>query len=102
MTIYWTDFAKSELKKIYVYYDTEVGATLALGILQQLLSHVDVLIDHPEFGRVEELLMDRPGQFRFLVCQNYKIIYLINNLKERIEILDVFDTRLNPEKIKRS
>jgi hypothetical protein len=51
-------------------------------------------------GQIEELLIDREQSFRYLVHKNYKIIYWINLIKNRIEIVDVFDTRQNPEKIK--
>ena len=36
-----------------------------------------------------------------VLSQNYKIIYWINEEKNRIEIVDIFDTRQNPLKIKR-
>ena len=39
---------------------------------------------------------------RYLVYKNYKVIYWINEKENRIEINDVFDTRQNPTKIKRT
>lgn len=56
----------------------------------------------PKSGQAEELLKKRKQEFRYLVYKNYKIIYWINNQENRIEINDVFDTRQNPVKIKRS
>jgi len=47
----------------------------------------------------ELLLVDRTQDFRYLVFKNYKIIYWINNEKQRIEIANVFDCRQNPTKI---
>jgi plasmid stabilization system protein ParE len=55
----------------------------------------------PDIGQIEELLTDRIQNFRYLVHKNYKIIYWINIEQSRIEIVDVFDTRQNPVKVKR-
>ena len=49
----------------------------------------------------EELLENDSRDFRYLVFKSYKIIYLINLQKNRIEIFDVFDTRQHPLKVKR-
>ena len=55
--------------------------------------------NQPEIGQREELLIDREQEFRYLICENYKVIYLVNSPENRIEITDVFDTRQNPVKI---
>ena len=60
------------------------------------------LSDYPKMGQVEELLRDRTQNFRYLVHTNYKIIYWINLDKKRIEIVDVFDCRQNPTKMKQN
>lgn len=57
------------------------------------------LKNQPEIGQIEELLIDRPQNFRYLVFKNYKIIYWINYPFNRIEIANVFDTRQNPQKL---
>jgi plasmid stabilization system protein ParE len=48
-------------------------------------------------GKREELLLDHPKDFRFLVEGNYKILYWIS--EDEIIIASVFDCRQNPEKI---
>jgi len=48
------------------------------------------------------LLKDRKQTFRYLVYKNYKIIYWVNQVKNHIEITDVFDERQNPTKVKRT
>lgn len=37
-----------------------------------------------------------------MVCNTFKIIYWVNHQESRIEIMDVFDTRQDPRKIKRT
>ena len=56
----------------------------------------------PKIGQEEELLEKDSRDFRYLIYKSYKIIYLLNLEKNRIEVFDVFDTRQNPIKIKRS
>jgi plasmid stabilization system protein ParE len=74
----------------------KVAKTLALGITEESSK----LKKQPTIGQVESLINDSED-FRYLVFKNYKIIYHINIKKKRVEILDVFDTRQNPIKLKR-
>ena len=101
LKIYWTDFSKNELQHIFEYYkenvSLKVAKSLTIGIVKETLK----LKKQPEIGQIEELLIDRPNGFRYLVYNNYKIIYWINQVEERIEINDVFDSRQNPVKIER-
>jgi plasmid stabilization system protein ParE len=101
LKIYWTDFSKSELHKIFDYYKETVSERIArklvLGITQSLLK----LQKQPNIGQREELLLDRKEEFRYLVYKNYKVFYWFNKDADRIEITDIFDTRQNPVKITR-
>jgi len=66
---------------------------------------VDTTIDlnkNPQIGQIEVLLKDRFQEFRYLIYKNYKIIYWINENKNRIEIVNVFDCRQNPIMIERT
>lgn len=58
-----------------------------------------VLSSNPEMGQVEILLKNRPQKYRYTITTNHKIIYWINKIENRIDIIDVFDTRQNPAKI---
>lgn len=99
LEIYWTDFSKKALKDIFDYYKVKaslkVAKTLALGITNE----ASKLKKQPTIGQVESFINDSED-FRYLVFKNYKIIYHINIKKKRVEILDVFDTRQNPIKLK--
>lgn len=101
LKIYWTDFSKKELQNIFEYYkenaSLKVAKSLTIGIAKETLK----LKKQPKIGQIEELLIDRPNEFRYLVYKNYKIIYWINKSEKRIEINDVFDSRQNPIKIER-
>lgn len=102
LIVHWTDFAKKELKNIFDYHKAKVSLKIAKSIAKQIVNDANRLKNFPEMGVMEELLTDRPQNFRYIVCTNYKIIYWINKIKNRIEIIDVFDTRQNPTKITRN
>lgn len=102
MIVYWTDFAKSELKNIFDYHKEKVSLKIAHQIAKQISEKANGLSGFPELGALEELLKERAQSFRYIISTNYKIIYWINKDKSRIEVVDVFDTRQNPIKLKRN
>ena len=97
--IYWTDFAKNELKNIFDFHRKKVNLKIAQQIVRQIVKSADALQKFPEMGAIEKLLQEQPESFRYIVSTNYKIIYWVNCHKKRIEIVDVFDTRQNPIKM---
>lgn len=99
MKIIWSDFAERQLDEIYEYYSLKVSTETAQNIISRIVLAMDVLITHPTIGQAEELLADRQILYRYLIQDNYKIIYSINN--DEIRISDVFDVRQSPKKIKR-
>jgi len=100
--IYWTDFAKNELKNIFTYYKKEASLNVARKLVIEITKETLKLAEQPEIGQQEKLLLNDLKDFRYLIFKNYKIIYWINLKKNCIEILDVFDTRQNPVNIKRT
>jgi plasmid stabilization system protein ParE len=101
LKIYWTDFAKSELQKIFDYYVLRAGKRITTRLIEGIIHETNQLRYQPFTGQIEELLSQRTEDFRYLVYQNYKIIYWYNTEKKQIEIIDVFDTRQNPTKMNR-
>lgn len=102
LKIYWTDFSKSELHKIFDYYKEKGSLKIARQLVIEINQEVKKLQSQPSIGQREELLIDREQEFRYLIHKKYKMIYWINVKENRVEITDVFDTRQNPEKIKRT
>ena len=100
--IIWSDFAESQLDKIYEYYVENVNIKVARNILSGILKAPDKLIENVEICQIEDLLIDREEQYRYIVYNNYKIIYSVNQKKKLIKIADVFDTRQNPTKMQRN
>lgn len=99
MRIIWTDFAISNLKSIYAYYLKNANRKVADRIKSRILKSTKRLINHPKSGQIELHLKDLNKEYRYLVIDNYKIIYRVK--KETIIINDVFATRQHPDKMKK-
>ena len=97
MKIIWSDFASETLKDIYDYYKKVASVTIARKIKENIFIATRQLINHPESGQIEETLLQLEEGHRYLVSNNYKIVY--KKVKEGILITDVFDTRQDPIKI---
>jgi len=102
LKIYWTDFSKKQLQNIFEYYKENATLKVAKSLTIGIAKETSKLKKQPEIGQIEELLIDRPNKFRYLVYKNYKIIYWINKNEKRIEINDIFDSRQNPIKIEQT
>lgn len=100
LKVYWTRFAAQKLEDIYTYYKLRAGLKVAEKLVTDIVLNTLTLTINPEGKQVEELLIDRPQEFRYTVYKNYKIIYIIDEPNSRILISNIFDTRQNPEKIK--
>jgi len=102
LKIYWTDFSKTQLRDIFEYYKENASLKIAKNITLGIAKETLKLKKQPTIGQIEELLIDRPNEFRYLVYKNYKIIYWINQVENQIEIIDVFDCRQHPINMKRT
>jgi len=102
LEIFWTEFAKNELRKIFDYHKEKASLAIARKIVNDIYESTQRLQSKPLIGQKEELLLNRPQEFRHLVHKNYKVIYWVDSKNQRLEITDVFDTRQNPIKIQRN
>ncbi len=96
VTIYWTDFAKEELHSIYNFTRIKNSAEFSKKIIKKIIDSIIILKSFPELGQIETFLQDKKQSFRFIIQDNYKIIYWFNKPNNRIEIIDIFDCRQNP------
>lgn len=101
LNVIWTNFAKDQLAAIFDYYKVKANPKTAKNLVTKIIDETNLLKFQADIGPKEELLLDRPENFRYLVYKKYKIIYWLNEKKNRIEITDIFDTRRNPNKINR-
>jgi plasmid stabilization system protein ParE len=59
LMIYWTDFSKSELHKIFDYYQETASLKIARKLVLKITLSVLKLQKQPHIGQREELLLDR-------------------------------------------
>lgn len=97
--ILWTDCAINQLKDIFDYHLVKASSNVAQRLVQKIIDATIILEKNPKAGRKEDLLANRPQDFRFLIIKNYKIIYWIDYKFNIINVSTVFDTRQNPEMI---
>lgn len=102
LKIIWSEFAESQLDEIYEYYEKTASPKIAKKLIKEIIDEPQKLIKSPQIGQVEELLKDREIQYRYLCFKNYKLIYSVDKKNGFIKIADVFDTRQNPPKLKRT
>ena len=89
MKVLWTDAANAQLELINNYV-AQTSQEYALKIVDQLTSRSQQIADFPFSGRmVPEYELD---VVREVIDGSYRIVYLINNEQEQIEILAVIHT----------
>lgn len=94
LTVVWTEFSKTQLRKIFDYYLSVAGIKVARQIVDRIIRRTDLLTSNPRIGQCEELLKQYLEKFRYLVEGNYKIIYWFDD--NQVFISSVFDCRRNP------
>jgi addiction module RelE/StbE family toxin len=77
--IIWTPFALEDLQSIYDYISQD-SVFYAGRFIDKLVSKVDILIDHPEAGRIVPEFENE--LIRELIEGNYRIIYKIISITE--------------------
>ena len=75
LKIFWTDFAKSELRKNFEYLKENASDRVAKNENRKIVLETLRLKKLPEIGQIEPSLENREKEFRYLVHQTYKIIY---------------------------
>jgi len=99
LKIFLTQNAKERLKEIYAYYKKEASLRIAKTIKNKIIKEIKKLSKHPELGNEEAALKFLNSGYRKLISGHYKIIYRI--LDAQIIIDTIFDTRQEPEKLKK-
>jgi plasmid stabilization system protein ParE len=100
--VIWSQFAENQLDEIYDYHKNKVSLRIAKKLLKEIINESKKLINTPYLGQEEEFLKQRKNQYRYLIFKNYKLIYSVDTENNFIKIADVFDTRQNPTKLKRT
>lgn len=79
--------------------NTKLEKKIAKKIITEIVDRTLILEQNSKAGQVEELLVNRKYEFRYLISGNYKIIYYIHKEINKIIVANVFDSRQNPSKL---
>lgn len=90
--IYWDNHAKDDLKLIYEFIKLK-SLQGAKNVIKDIVNQ-SKNIHFTEQYQVDEILGE---PYRRMIVRDYKIIYKIHSESE-IRILQIFDTRQNPNK----
>jgi plasmid stabilization system protein ParE len=99
MRIEWSEFAKTQLRDIFNYYNSNVSLRVAQKIVGKIIASTRILSYNPLGAQREWLLEESPREYRRLIAGNYKIIYYVKD--DVVRIADIWDTRRNPETLRR-
>jgi len=97
MKIIWSDFSADMLAEIFNYYKENTSYAVAKKIKTNIFKATKQLIKYPASGQIEESLKHLREEHRYLIENNYKIVY--KQVNEGVLITDIFDTRQDPTKI---
>ena len=98
----WTEFARNELHKIFQYHKSKTNLRTAKSKIEDISKQALILEKFPFIGQKEELLAETKQDFRYFLYENYKLIYFVDLEINLVEIVDIFDCRHEPLKIKRT
>lgn len=96
MKVMMTGFARQQIRKTAKYINKAFGKTSKDNFLQQVQRTKRLLEANPYLGSEEPLLADRSSTYHYvLVNRLNKMVYRV--LEEYIEIVDLWDTRREPQ-----
>lgn len=99
LIVYWTSFAETKLGDIFEYYKFKVDVLVAEKIIIGIITKTSILKLNSKIGQIEPVISLPNIEFRYLIYENYKIIYFTNLDLNQVEIVNIFDCRQNPNKI---
>lgn len=99
MEVVVSEFAMGSLKDIFDFYVETAGIAIARKITNRLFNQATQLDSAGYLGTKEPLLAHKKIDYRFYLLDPHKIIFY--HTKDTIFIVDFFDTRQDPKKLKR-
>ena len=98
--VIWTAEAIRDLETIYDFLAVN-SSSAAQRVCENILGKTKQIETFPESGPQQTGLKNTTYAYRYLVEGNYKIIYSYRVENGAAYVHTIFDTRLNPEKLKK-
>ena len=99
MLLKWTVSAEMDLETIFQFYLNTSNKKVAKKIIKEILHATNTLKLGLYLGQIEPLLSFYEEEHRYLLSNHNKIIYVVKD--DCVIITHVFDTRKNPNKLKK-
>ncbi len=97
MKVFVSELAENKLKKLTTYLLEEWNYKVKKDFLTKLTLKIEQISEQPESCQKSE---EFGGIYKCVVTKHTSFFYRINFAKEEIEIITIFDTRQNPDKLK--
>ncbi len=98
MEVFLSELAETKLKDLAEYLLSKWGHKVKNDFLSKFTSKIEQIISHPESCPKSKEL---GGIYKCVVTKQNTFYYRINTHNNEIEIITFFDTRQNPEKLKK-
>lgn len=100
MKIKWSKQAEIVLDEVIQYGELTFGTKVTTKLILRIEQCCCLLAIYPRMGNIEPLLCDLDKEYRsWVVHKHYKIIYVIYEAQDEIYIVDLWDTRQEPDKL---
>jgi plasmid stabilization system protein ParE len=96
--VVWSAWSLQQLDEIHAWYRTQASPVVADRIAEDILAVTRLLEQFPYGGQVEPWLEQQGLGHRRAVVGNYKVVYRV--LEAEVRMVDVFDSRQDPGKMK--
>ena len=97
MVVFWSPNARGILRSIFDYYLEVASRKVAVNMTGKIRMTAHALGAMPYMGLPEKEL---PGYRSIIENRIFKIIYRVDEVKEFVEIVSIFDCRRDPAKIR--
>ncbi|SHJ68882.1 Plasmid stabilization system protein ParE [Tangfeifania diversioriginum] len=95
LTIFWSKRADKKFDSIIAFLLEEWGEKVTRSFVKKVYEFLDILQEFPEIGTVENKNRNIRG---FVIVKQLTLFYKIQG--DKIILLNFFDNRMNPRKIK--
>lgn len=99
MEVIWSRLAQNTLIEILQYIEERFNSTTAQKVADSIIEYTYLLESFPRMGVIDNRLSTAEIEVRSINCKRNVIYYILN--EHTIIIAAIFDTRRNPEIIKR-
>ena len=100
MVVEWFEKAQQHWDEQLEYCAETFGKTTALNSIKTVEEKIDSLCKFPESGTPEPLLRGEKLMYRFVHIQKrIKLIYRYDEQQQTIYIVDVWNTRMSPQRL---